>query len=231
MGITEGRWEGMTSFPDLTLFVGADEIRSTTGSPTLTLNASGDLSLNMTAATYVHVVSEACLLRSGVLATTAFDQEQFGTAASQPGPSSVSNTGSPFGFKPGFPPLTAAQLATLGNVQRGAIIKGIQINSVAPIYSVSGSALTSIALGVTTTSFANGTAFTVANLLAKAQNGLSLATTTAANTPYSTAVAIPTPAMIPGNVLGVESLIELDMVVAGTARLYGFSVNCSFNFN
>lgn len=231
---TEGRIESNMSNPDLTIFVGPDEIKNTSGTATLTLNASGDLSLNIPASqACVFVVSEASLLRSGVLASAATDQSQYGTAASQPGPSAVAGTSGPLGMKPGYPPIAAANMATLGAIQTGAIPKGLQINSVTPVYSVSVVALTSIALGVTSTKFANNGAITVTNLLAKGTNGLAVATTTGAATPYATPVAMTSPAMTPGSTTGTEILIELDMTTAGTgtARLYGFSVNCSYNFN
>lgn len=233
MSITEGRWEGNTAFPDLTLFVGADEIRNTSGVATLTLNASGDMSLNIgNSQACVFLVSEASLLRSGVLASS-YDQQQFGTAAGVAGPSAVAGTSGPLGLKPGFPPLTAAQMATLGAIQTGAIPKGIQINSVTPIYSVTGLALTLAQIGVTSTKFANNGAITVANLLAKAANGLPTAISGGAAVPYAPVTAMTAPAFTVGSTLGVEVLIELDLTtgVTGTARLYGFSVNCSFNFN
>ena len=233
MSYTEGRWEQGTPFPDMTIFVGPDELKNTSGTATLTLNAPGDLSLNIGASqTCVFLVTEASMLRSGVYANAALDQSQFGTAASQPGPSLVPGTSGPLGQKAGYPPIPASQMTTLGAVLTGPMPKGIQINSIVPIYSVQGGALSSIALGVTSTKFANNAAFVVTNLLAKAQNGLLLANTTGAATPYTNAVAMPTPSFIVGAATGVEALLELDLTTgAGTARLYGINMNCSFNFN
>lgn len=232
MSITEGRWEGNTPFPDLTIFVGADEIRNTSGTATLTLNASGDYSLNIgNSQACVFTVSEASLLRSGVYASS-YDQQQFGTAAGVAGPSTVAGTSGPLGLKPGFPPLAASQMATLGAIQTGPIAKGLQINSVTAIYSVTALALTLAQIGVTKTQFANNAALVVTNVLAKAANGLPTAIGTGASNPYCATVAMTAPvAMTPGSVAGTELLIELDLTTgaSGTARLYGFSVNCSFN--
>lgn len=234
MSITEGRWEGNTAFPDLTLFVGADEIRATSGTATLTLNASGDLSLNIgNSQACVFVISEAAMLRSGVYASS-YDQQQFGTAAGVAGPTAaVPNTSGPLGLKPGFPPLTAANMATLGAIQRGPIPKGLQVNSVTAIYSVTGLGLTLAQIGVTQTKFTNNAALVVTNVLAKAANGLPTAIGTGAANPYSTVVPMTSPAFTIGSTAGTELLVELDLTTgaSGTARLYGMSVNCSFNFN
>lgn len=233
MSYTEGRWEGNTAFPDLTLFVGADEIRNTSGTATLTLNASGDLSLNIgNSQACVFVVSEASLLRSGVYASS-YDQQQFGTAAGVAGPTTVANTSGPFALKPGFPPILAAAMATLGTVQRGPVPKGLQVNSVTAIYSVTGLALSAAQIGITQTKYVNNAAFVVTNVLAKAANGLPTAISTGAAAPYTTTVAITSPAFTIGSTTGTELLIELDLTTgaSGTARLYGLSVNCSFNFN
>ena len=229
MSFTEGMWEQALPQSDLQMFIGADQIRNTTGAPTLTLNASGDLSLNLGASSSaVFMVSATDFVRTGRYATTAIDQEQFGTAASQPGPSTVSGTSGPLALQPGYPPLKASQMATLGAIQTGPIPKGFQINSIDVVYLITGAALTSIAVGLTKTVFANNTANAVTSLLTKAQNGLALAIQ--AN-PYVINVAVPSPAMLVS--ADTEALIELDVTTPASSafRLYGFVLHCSYNLN
>lgn len=232
MSLTEGLWEQNTAFPDLQIFVGPDEIKNTAGVATLTLNASGDLSLNIgNTQACVFEISEPSLFRTGRLATPALDQEQFGTAANQPGPSAVAGTSSPLGLPPGFPPIVGSKLATVAGSQSGATPKGIQVNSIDVIYSVTGLALALAQIGITQTKFTNNAALVVSNLLAKAANGLPVAIGAAAGSPYVINVPLPAPVMLttPDNIV----IIELDLTTGatGTARVYGLVLRCSYNFN
>lgn len=229
MPTTEGIWQQNTAPNDMQIFIDPHHIWVASGAATLTRSGAGLVNLAIAA-------SEVCVfeasftpnLRTGMYATPALDQEQFGTAASQPGPSTVANTSGPLGLTPGFPPILAANMATLGNIQRGPIPKGIQINSLDVIYTVGGVALTTATIGLTSTVFANNAAPVVNVLLANAANGLP--TAVQAN-PYVTNVPISMPAFITNQ--DAEPIIELDLTTAagGTATLYGIVARCSFNYN
>lgn len=229
MPTTEQFWQSNTAFNDMQIFIDPYHIATLAGAATLTRAGSGLVSLAIAA-------SEACVFeafftpktRTGMYATPALNQQEFGTAAAQPGPSTVPNTSGPLALRPGFPPILAANMATLGNIQRGPIPKGVQINSVDAIYSVAGAALSLATIGVTKTVFANNTAPVVTNLLANAANGLPTAIQAQ---PYVTNVPLTTVAFITDN--DVEPLIELDLTTAagGTANLYGLVARCSFNYN
>lgn len=225
---TDSVWEQGSSFPDLQIFIGADEIRTTSGTATLTLNASGDLSVNIGASqTTVNVISEPGFERTGRYGSSALDQQQYGTAASQPGPSAVPGTSGP-GYS-GMPPIQGSKLATLtGGVPAGPAAKGIMITSIDAIYLIAGSALTLNQLGITASKFVNNVAVAVTNILAKAANGLQ--TAIQAN-PYVTNVPVTTPAFVVTP--DTEVLVEWDVTTqaGGSARLYGLVLRCSFNFN
>lgn len=239
MPFTESRWEQGSVSTDLQMFIGADQIRNTSGAPTLTLNGSGDLSLNLGASTTaVFAVSASDFLRTGQYAVPiysggaqnagALPQQAFGTAASVPGPSTIAGTSDPLALPQGTPPQPSSKLATLGNIRTGPLVRGFQINSVDVIYLITGAALTSIAIGLTKTVFANNVANAVLNMIAKAQNGL--ATATQAN-PYVTNVVVPAPAMITSP--DTATLLELDVTTAagGAFRLYGFVLRMNYNLN
>lgn len=215
--------------PDLQIFTGADEIRNTSGTATLTLNASGNLSLNIAASqACVFVCSELESYRTGVYATTQLTQEQFGTAAAQPGPSTVANTSGPLSLAQAKPPVTAAQMATLGNILRGPMPKGFMITSIDVIYNVGVVPLTTAQVGITKTAFVNNVAPAVTNILAKAANGLP--TAVQAN-PYVTNVPIASPVLITST--DTELIIEVDLTTAatGTCNFYGFVLHVSYNLN
>ena len=218
-----------TAPTDMQIFIDPHHIFASSGVAAVTRDGSGLINLAIGA-------SQACVFqafftpntRTGMYATPALDQEQFGTAASQPGPSIVANTSGPLALKPGFPPILAADMATLGAIQRGPIPKGIQINSIDAIYLVTGVALTLATVGVTKTVFANNTAPAVTNLLANASNGLPTAVQAQ---PYVKNVPLTAVAFLTDN--DVEPIIELDLTTAagGSAKLYGLVAHCSFNFN
>ena len=229
MPTTEQFWQSNTAFTDMQIFIDPYHIFAASGAATLTRDGSGLVNLAIGASqTCVFEAFFTPKTRTGMYATPALDQEQFGTAASQPGPSLVANTSGPLALKPGFPPILAANMATLGNIQRGPIPKGIQINSIDAIYSVAGAALTLATIGVTKTVFANNAAPVVTSLLANAANGLPTATQAQ---PYVTNVPLTTIAFLTDN--DVEPIIELDLTTAagGSVKLYGLIARCSFNFN
>ena len=238
MSITQGRWTAKTPFPDLQLFLGAEEFRDLAAQATLpsTVAAAGLLFAtvpNGAASIFVKTISEA-MLRSGVYATPQYEQEQYGTAASQPGPSAVANTNGPDGegvsgspYYQGFPPMAAAAMATLANVQRGPQPKGIQIDSVDVIYQVLADATAVAAtIGLTKTVFKNLTAPAVTNLIALGANGLPVIV---GAQPQVTNVPVATPAMIVAADTQLLLNINLKGGTAGTIKFYGAVIKAHYN--
>lgn len=224
MSRTGGRWEQKTPFTDGRFVVAPADFTQTSGTAsTMTRNAKGDLSLNQGAtitAMYMYDIAEM-LFRTGQL---PFLQEQFGTAANVPGPSSVANTSDPdAGIGP--PPQTGILSIT---PQTGFLPKGIKITDLTLKYLITGAALTLHTIGLSKTVFANNAALVVTDVLANAANGL--ATATQAN-PYVTKVAISSPTFLVSDLS--DLIIELDVTTqgAGAYRLYGVDIHCQFNYN
>ncbi len=95
MSDTDGRWTGQTPFPDMQMFLGADQFTDFAAVSTLPAAPAAGLIYKVvptTAAAKFFITIEPLLMRSGVLATPAYDQEQYGTAAGVPVPSSVAGT-------------------------------------------------------------------------------------------------------------------------------------------
>src|SRR5271170_3070597 len=115
---TLGRLEMQTSFTDGQIFVGASEFWPlvVAGAPVASAGA-GLFTRNIPASTTANLFSNISkLFRTGQLASASVNQEQFGTAASVPGPSTVTNTSDPLDLPPGFPPAwnpASSQLPTL----------------------------------------------------------------------------------------------------------------------
>lgn len=228
MGHSEGRWTAATAASDMEIFVGASKFIDTAGFATIAYTA-GKFTWHVPAtdaSIFVADIGEA-IRRTGEYATAAGSQSQFGTAASQPGPSKVAGTSGPLALKPGYPPLTAAQLATLGNIQTGPIPKGIQINSFDVIYTVAGLAAAVATCGILKTVFANNVAPAVTNIVAVAANGLP--TAIQAN-PYLTNVLVPSPAMITDSQAEILGIVNLTSGATGTVDFYGINLHCSFNY-
>lgn len=223
---TDSMWTQDSAFGDMEIFVGASEIRDANAGSVLTLAGPGLLSLNLGASAngsyYVHI--GALLKRFGMYATPALVQEQFGTAASLPGPTAVPNTSGPEGIM-GLPPFPASQLATLTGAKAGPVSKGVQINSVDAIYKVSTAALSSISMYVSNIILPAGTVtFLYPN------SGALLPLAIQAN-PYR--INIPMTIQQFLNLSGSQANIQMTVQTAGTGTfaLYGFVVKCSYNFN
>jgi hypothetical protein len=235
---TDGRWTGKTSFPDLQLFIGAQRFKDLAGLATTPATiATPGLIWQLVPATdasiFVADIPEL-LLRSGVYATANYDQEQFGTAASEPGPSAVSGTNGPLALKgsggsynQGFPPIVAANLATLGGIEFGPQPKGIQIDSVDVIYQVLSLAASAATMGLTQTNFSNLAAPVVTNLIALAANGLP---TAIGAQPQVTNVAVSSPSMIVAADTEVLLNINLTAGATGTIKFFGAVIKAHYNF-
>jgi hypothetical protein len=230
---TDGRWEQSTPFTDAQIFERSFTAIGT--QPTPTSPGPGLFYYAMAAAsTYNFFISLATLVRSGQLATSAVNQEQFGTAALQPGPSLVPNTTDPRAAPAGFPPYTNALNPVLTGGLKTPIPKGIQINAIDVIYEIDGNAATSVTAGLTLTQFpippAAPAAPVVTNLIALGANGLSTAANTAGFAKV-TRLTVPTPSF--NSFSDVETLFNLNFVLpaGSTAKLYGAIFLASFNYN
>ncbi len=228
MSITEGKWEQSTPSTDMQIFVDAGWFTDVAGLATVA-SAGPGLFVKHVPATDASTffANLGLLLRTGQYAS-ADGQSQFGTAAGVAGPTTVANTSGPLALPPGIPPILAANLPTLGNIQRGPIPKGMQINSIDVIYTVAALAAAVATVGLTTTTFANATAPVVTNLIALAANGLPTAVQA---TPYVKNVAVVTPAML--ITADTEVIVNVNFTggATGTVDFYGIVVHCSFNFN
>lgn len=235
---TDGRWTSGTPFPDLQIFLGATRFKDAAGLATFpnTIATPGLYYQIVPAGGACIFVSDIAelLLRSGVYATPAYDQEQFGTAASQPGPSSVAGTSGPLAL-PGsgspnyqsFPPIPSASMATLAGPVTGPTPKGIQIDSVDVIYQVLADATAVAAtIGLTKTNFANLVAPVVTNLIALGAHGLPVVI---GAQPQVTNVAVTTPAMIVASDTEVLLNINLTGGTAGTIKFYGAVIKAHYN--
>ena len=236
MSFTDGRWEGNVSFPDLQVFVDATWFNNIGGVSTIATDGAGSLYAALgNSAVGAWYANLALFLRTGVLASS-YDQEQFGTAAGVAGPSSVANTSGPLALPPGFPPITAANMATIAGsingtgagIQRGAIPKGMQIDSVDVIYSVAGLAAVTPTVGLTKTVFANNVAPAVTNFIALGTNGL--ATAIQAN-PYVINIPVTSPAMITSADTEQTLNVNITAGATGTVKFYGAVIKAHYNFN
>lgn len=233
MSATDGRWEGATPFTDGQVFI-RDAFQVLSGAPVWTRAGAGLLSLNGVASATTNLM--ACvdqLFRTGQLATAAISQEQFGTAALQPGPSSVANTGGPSALPPGFPPwLNSVNPALTGGL-KGPIPKGFQVNYIDTILEIDTLALTSATVGLTLTKFAAAGAAAapiVSNLLALANNGLPVATNTAGQATRTRVI----PTLLQFNIADAsEMILEYNFVTPATStfKFYGAVLGVTFNYN
>jgi hypothetical protein len=241
MAGTDGRWTAKTPFPDLQLFYGADQFTDLAGLATLpaTIATPGLLFRTVPAGDASIFVSSlpGLLLRSGVYATPQYDQEQYGTAASQPGPSVVSGTNDPLAlpnpvspYYQGFPPTPGIAVATLAGASTGPQPKGIQIDSVDVIYKVLADATAVVAaIGLTKTVFTNGADPVVTNLIALGAH--SLPTAIAAH-PVATNVPVISPAaMIVAADTEVLLNINLTGGTAGTIQFFGAVIKAHYNLS
>jgi hypothetical protein len=236
---TQGRWTSKTPFPDLQLFIGAQRFKDLAGLATTPASIATPGLIFQTvpagdASIFIADIPEL-LLRSGVLATPQYNQEQFGTAAAQPGPSSVSGTSGPLAlpapsspFYQGFPPTPGAKMATVAGPNSGPGGKGIQIDSVDVIYQVLADATAVAAtIGLTKTTFANLVAPVVTNLIALGNNGLPVVI---GAQPQVKNVPVISPAsMIVAADTEVLLNINLTGGTAGTIKFFGAVLKCHFN--
>ena len=229
MSNTDQYWSGDTAFPDLELFIGATEFKDLAAVATFASAGAGLLSLNLatTAAGNFFANITTMFKRTGIFASPAIQQQQFGTAAAQPGPSSVAGTSDPEGIR-GFPPFATNRLPTLVGPQTGVVPKGVQINSVDLLYSLGAVNASLAQVGLTNTNFVDNVAPNVVNLIALGANGMPVAFRAQ---PYRFNVVVPTPSfpILPDT----ETVLNVKITAGsgGTAVFYGAVLKASFNFN
>jgi hypothetical protein len=227
MSHTQNRWTGDTPFTDGQVFLGpGTDILVQSGTVTVGTTGPGLLTYNQASTVAaVYFADPGQMIRTGQLATPAISQEQFGTAALQPGPSAVANTSGPLG-KQGFPPFTNAQNPVYGPLT-GAMKKGFRVDYVDVIYSVATVNAALATIGITTTKFVDNVAPLVANILTLGANGLPVAFR--AN-PYVFRITMVSPVFI--NLADTEVLINLNLTAGtgGTTSLYGIVLGMSFNW-
>lgn len=178
----------------------------------LTKNATGDFSLNRTAAgaeTY-SVVTDIGELRR-LLEKMDF-QEQFGGSGA-----------GPFG-KVGAPPFTGATQLTPDTAVQS---KGLQLIDVVVVYTVGVAALTSAALSLNKTVYANNVANAITNLPIDA----TALTLTAQANPFLAKRALTTPTTIVDDNSSVNLEFNFVMANTGTIRVYGLGFHVSYNYN
>jgi hypothetical protein len=222
------------------IFVGAGEFKDTSGNATTGSAGAGLYSLNLAnskAGTFFCDVT-AMLKRTGVYATPALAQEQYGTAASQPGPSTVAGTSGPEGLT-GYPPMTASQMPTISGslaaggqstIQTGPVKKGVYITSVDLIYTVAGLAVTLATVGLTNTVFVNNVAPAVSNTIAVGANGMPTAVQAQ---PYKFNIPVAAANQVFAVSSGTETILNVNLTTGatGTAVFYGAVLHCTYNFN
>lgn len=232
MSTTQGLVQQNSPNTDGQIFVGASEFKDVAGYATYASAGAGLFSLNIpsTDAATLFANVTAILRRTGMLATPAQNQEQFGTAASQPGPSSVSGTSDPLGIQ-GFPPFLAAAMPTLAGPTTGPVKKGYQVTSMDVIYEVDTVALSAATCGLTVTQFVNGVAPAVTNRIALAANGLPTATNGTPGQAYVKNIAVPTPVF--STATDGETIVNVNLTAGsgGTAKFYGVVLHVNFNLN
>lgn len=225
MGRTAGMWSQDTAFPDGQIFIPASDAFVGAGAMVLSRAGSGLIQgalANSQTVTLDFILSKA-ILRYGMQDD---EQQSFGSASGtgQNAGATPPNTFATNWQQSGRPPYTQAQNQVVPTNRP----KGIQINSLIPVYKVSTLDLTSVSIGLTKTVFANGIAPVVTNLLAAGANGQPTAVSAQPN-----AIA----SVIAGATMSIDYLTELIaeltlvLPATSTAIVYGMFMNVSFNHN
>lgn len=236
---TQGRLEAQTGFTDGQIFVGASQFWPlvVAGAPVASAGA-GLFTRNIPASTTANLFANLeKILRTGQLAVNTVVQQQFGTAALVPGPSSVANTSDAMDFPPSFPgnwsPNTV--LPTLSGGYKGPIPKGVKPIWVDVIYEVDTGAITSVTFGLTNTVMpaagASG-APVVTNVITLGANSLPVAANTAGQA-TRTRISVATANQLYFSSDGSEVIANVNFVTpaSNTVKFYGIILGCHFNYN
>ena len=227
---TDSTWNQDSPNSDLEIFVGPMEWVD--ASLNAVFGADGNnvpyLNVAVSKSSALFADATAALKRTGVYATPALSQQQFGTAASLPGPTQVANTSDPEGIR-GYPPFAASVLPTLVGPQGGAIKKGIQVNSIDILYTVGGSgSLTSLLTSLLSITFIPGSATAPVTLALQNQTGAALA---AGAVIQKVSIPVTTPAFLVTTDTQLYFRIPVTTSATASFSLYGSVLKCSYNFN
>jgi hypothetical protein len=232
MSFTEGKWSQGGTSNDMQIFLGASEFNDVAGVATLASSAAGLFSQNVgsaAAATFFANI-ESLLRRTGEYAVAGSSQQQFGTAASVPGPSAVPGTSGPLALLPVIPPIPSSQMATLGNIQAGPIPKGMYVTAIDVIMEIDTVNAAAFTLGLTKTVFANGATPVVTSIVALGNNGL-VKTYGTTGKPSVQTVTVSAPTMITDSDASILLNINLTAGTGGTAKFFGAVLHVTYNLN
>lgn len=230
---TQKRWQADQPFVDGQIFMsfGAGDVLSGSGAVGAR-SAAGKISLSLPTAATAYIMDRAlsfALFRTGM----QDDLQEYlgggvvsgspGTFASAQGLAAPPNTFTTPAGASGPPPFTGVTQFTTPSSRP----KGLQINTVTPIYTIGSANATVNHIAVYENLFTNGSAPTQNTVLASTN-----LTLTAATNPYVTAVTLASPAFITdvNNDVVVEWAITTG-ASTGTATVYGvvFGVSCNYN--
>jgi hypothetical protein len=230
---TQKRWLADQGMPDGVIPLSPSDMFATTGALPLTFSATLGIigTPTASAANVIEIPLSGLIYRSGMQDDL---QETFGAARVQ---FSASQTNSGKADGAASPPATFSTPAgvtgpppfaglTEFTPVTSARPEGLQINSITFNYLITTNAATVNTVRVLDFVYANGVAVAVNTLLASGANGLQ---TAAAATPYSTVVALTTPAYL-------TALNHLPVVTwsvspgAGGVQIYGVMLNCTYNY-
>ncbi len=228
MGRTNGRWVQDTPNPDGAIFVGATEFKDLDATATLSNTGAGLLAyaLGAGAAGAFYANITAMLKRTGVFATPNLMQEQFGTAASVPGPTTVAGTTDADAIQ-GYPPFTAAQMPTLAGAAAEPFPKGFEITSIDVIYSIGTANIAALGLVLTDTTFTDNTAAPVVTTRLTSTTF----TLTHRTNLYVKNTPVPTPAFPIANADSTQVNVNITGATTSTVLFYGVVLHGKFNYN
>lgn len=238
MSRTKNRWEQDTGFTDGEIFLGATAFTPTAASGAVTIvnSAAGLLTLNVAASLTANLFTELnAILRTGQLASTGVSQQQFGTAALVPGPSTVVHTSDPLNSPAGFPASSTASNPALTGGPKAPIPKGIRPIWVDLIYEIDTGAITSVTFGLTQTQMplvGTSAAPVVTNIITLGANSLPVAANTAGQA-TRTRIAVPLANQNYIILDGTEIIANVNFVTpaSNSVKFYGIILGCHFNYN
>lgn len=224
MSRTAGFWEQDSAFPDGQIFMPVSA--AVVGAGAIVMSRAGKGLIQAAAAAAQTVTLDFIISKLLRFGKQDDEQQAFGSASGT-GQNSLATPPGSFATnmqQSGRPPYTQAQNMVVPTSRP----KGMQINSLTPIYKISTLALTSVSLGLTKTVFVNGVAPAVTDLLAAGTNGQPVAVSAQ---PNAIASVIAAPAMSVD--VNTELIAELTLVLpaTSTAIIYGMMANVSYNFN
>lgn len=237
MGRTAGFWEQDSAFPDGLVFIPASVGQVTAGAGVYARQGLGLVGVTMVTGQTVtfdvnisHLIHRFGKQDDGQQAFGAATPSAAGFQGQQSLPVSGPAPNGPFATNwqaSGRPPFANASQFAVPTSRP----KGILINAITPVFSVTGAALTSNTIGLTKTVFAEGAAPVVTPLLAAAANGQPVAVNTAGQT-HATSSVLLAANQVMQTTRYTQLLVEQTLVIgAGTAEMYGWFIDIDYNLN